>query len=55
MRSNTDLIVSPQAEDDIGDIYEYRRKTWGAARADAYVQVIDAAFRGIQAFPTSAR
>ncbi|MBA2248240.1 MAG: type II toxin-antitoxin system RelE/ParE family toxin [Chloroflexia bacterium] len=55
MRSSTDLIVSPQAEDDVGDIYGYTRKTWGAAQADAYVQVVDAALRRIQAFPTSAR
>jgi toxin ParE1/3/4 len=51
MRSSTDLIVSPEAEDDLRDIYGYTRETWSSAQADAYDAVLNRAFQRIQSFP----
>lgn len=38
MRSSTDLIVSPEAEGDLGDIYAYTREAWDEQQADAFRQ-----------------
>ena len=55
MRSSTDLIVSPEAEDDLRDIYGYTRETWDERQADAYGALVDHAFRRIQTFPQIGR
>lgn len=55
MRSNTDLVIAPEAEDDIDDIYEYTRRTWNAGQADRYHGLIRDGFLRIQTFPEIGR
>lgn len=55
MRSSTDLIIAPEAEDDIDDIYEYTRRTWSERQADRYHDLIRDGFLRIQTFPEMGR
>lgn len=55
MRSSTELIVLPEAEYDIRDIYQYTRETWPRAQADTYDDFLEHAFHRIQTFPEIGR
>jgi toxin ParE1/3/4 len=45
------LILSPKAEDDFADIFQYSLETWGEAQAEAYRDIIDKALLAIQDNP----
>ena len=48
------LILSPRAEDDFADIFQYSLETWGEAQAYAYPDILDQALLTIQVNPLSA-
>lgn len=48
------LRFRPAARADIAGIYEFSRQRWGIARAEAYVEQIDAAIRGALERPARA-
>jgi toxin ParE1/3/4 len=55
MKSSTDFIISPEAEQDIQEILRYSLETWGEDQISAYWSVIwDAAHR-IRSFPEIGR
>jgi len=45
------LILSPKAEDDFADIFQYSLETWGEAQAEAYRDILDKALLAIQDNP----
>ena len=45
------LILSPRAEDDFADIFQYSLETWGEVRAYAYRDILDQALLTIQDNP----
>jgi toxin ParE1/3/4 len=46
------LIISPRAEDDFADIFQYSLQTWGEAQAYAYRDVLDKALLTIPDNPS---
>ncbi len=55
MTSNTDLVISLDAERDIQEILQYTLNTWGDDQVTAYWSVIWEAFQRIRAFPQMGR
>lgn len=55
MRSSTNLIVTPDARQDLDDILEYTIATWGDDQADEYERILDATFKRIRSFPDIGR
>lgn len=55
MTSNTDLVISSDAERDIQEILHYTLDTWGDDQVTAYWSVIWDALQRIRAFPTMGR
>ena len=45
------LILSPRAEDDFADIFQYSLETWGEAQAYVYRDILDKALLIIQDNP----
>lgn len=45
------LVVSPEAQRDLIDIYQYTRQQWGETQADSYLQEIKNAFINCQRQP----
>ena len=54
-KSSTDLIIDPEAEQDIQDILQYTLDTWGDDQVEAYWSVIWDAFQRIRVFPEMGR
>lgn len=55
MKSNTELRISPRAEQDLAAILDYIRKMWGTGQEDAYATVFRNAFERILQFPEISR
>ena len=55
MKSGIDLIILPEAEQDIVDILQYTLETWGEDQETAYWSTLWDAFQRIQLFPDIGR
>ena len=51
MTSPIRLSVAPRAQRDRASILQYTLVTWGADQRDVYDEILDDAFRRVQAFP----
>ncbi|HEX5053751.1 MAG TPA: type II toxin-antitoxin system RelE/ParE family toxin [Planctomycetota bacterium] len=49
------LVVSERAEADLREIWLYSFKTWGEAKADRYLDALDAGLHGCGAEPENGR
>ena len=45
-------VISPRAQKDIDDIWDYTVERWGEQQADAYVRLLEAAIAAVAADPT---
>ncbi len=55
MTSNTDLVISFEARQDICDVLQYTVDTWGDEQADDYERLLDTAFHRLRSFPELGR
>ncbi|AVO44302.1 type II toxin-antitoxin system RelE/ParE family toxin [Phreatobacter cathodiphilus] len=49
------LALTPAAEQDLSDIFDYSADTWGTDRAVAYVRMLQAAIERLLRFPELGR
>jgi toxin ParE1/3/4 len=48
-------IVSPKAQSDLGDVWDYSRKTWGADQAERYIDMLRKAVETVAENPLRGR
>lgn len=51
MTSNIEVLLLPQAREDVRDILQYTFDTWGSGQRDAYRHVLERAYERLRAFP----
>lgn len=55
MKSGTEFIILPEAEDDIADILRYTGQAWGEEQQIRYLAALWDAFKRVQGFPDIGR
>ena len=48
-------VLSPRAQADLDDIWDYTERNWGKEQAEAYIRLIGAAIRAIASSPERAK
>lgn len=51
----TGYLLSPAAQADLGEIWDYSARNWGAEQADRYIRAIRSACEALAAGPTRGR